>query len=209
MYLPAIKPLLDRTGALVALLLTLPISLLALTVLAFANKGKIFFVQQRIGYHEKHFKIYKFKTLRDTRDENGNLLPDQQRTFPAGLFIRRFHIDELPQLFNILAGDLSFIGPRPLLPEYLPYYTLAQRQRHYVKPGLTGLSQALGGNALNWDVRLRLDSLYARQACAAMDWKILVKTIKNFFSGKTKRSSAIFSEHFVEYVKRNTSSRQP
>lgn len=202
MYVSFIKPAIDRVGALALMTFTLPIIILTAIMLAFINQGQIFFLQPRIGYREKRFTVYKFKTLRDIKDSSGNMLPDARRTFPFGTFLRRFHIDELPQLFCILKGDMSFIGPRPLLPEYLPYYTSDQKQRHRVRPGLTGLSQVQGGNALNWEIRLKLDSYYAEHICAGLDWKIFSKSIRNVFSGKMKKSSAIFSEHFVEYVKR-------
>lgn len=202
MYVSFIKPAIDRVGALILAVLTIPVTLPVILILLFISRGRVIFYQERIGYHEKRFTVYKFKTLRDIRDSSGNMLPDRQRTFPFGTFLRRFHIDELPQLFCILKGDMSFIGPRPLLPEYLPYYTSEQKQRHEVKPGLAGLSQVQGGNALEWDIRLKLDSYYAQHVCGGLDLRIFMKSIRNFFSGRMRKSSAIFSEHFVEYVKR-------
>src|SRR5207253_2279451 len=123
MYVSIIKPIIDRVGALVLLIPALPLILLAAILLLLTNPGKVFFIQPRIGYKERKFKIIKLKTLRDVKGSDGKLLPDTQRTFPIGLLIRRLHIDELPQLLNVLAGQVSFVGPRPLLPEYLAYYS--------------------------------------------------------------------------------------
>jgi lipopolysaccharide/colanic/teichoic acid biosynthesis glycosyltransferase len=201
MYASVIKPIIDRVGALILLLPALPLVMIAAILLFISNRGKVFFVQERIGYREKKFKIIKLKTLRDAKGEDGQWLSDEQRTFAIGLLIRRLHIDELPQLLNIIQGDLSFVGPRPLLPEYLPYYTPYQKLRHTLKPGLTGLSQVMGGNTLPWPQRLRLDAYYAKHLTAGFDWKILVKTIGYLFSGKSK-SSQVFSEHLVEYMKK-------
>jgi lipopolysaccharide/colanic/teichoic acid biosynthesis glycosyltransferase len=202
MYVSIIKPIVDRVGALVLLVPALPVVLLAAILLFLSNRGKVFFIQSRIGYRERKFKIIKLKTLRDVKGTEGNLLPDEDRTFPIGLLIRRLHIDELPQLLNVLLGDLSFVGPRPLLPEYLPYYSQYQKLRHDVKPGLTGLSQVMGGNALPWPQRLRLDAWYALHLSAGLDVRILAQTIRYMFSAKQGKSSHVFSEHFVEYVER-------
>lgn len=202
MYGSIIKPIMDRLGALILLVPALPVMLVAALALALSNRGKIFFVQQRLGYREKVFTVYKFKTLLDKKDSKGNLLPDAERTFGTGMLIRRLHIDELPQLLNILRGDISFIGPRPLLPEYLPYYSLSQKRRHDVKPGLTGLSQAMGGNTLTWPQRLRLDAYYARHRSPGLDGRVFLMTMSQILSGKAGKSSGIFSEHFVEYMKR-------
>lgn len=202
MYVAIIKPLIDRVGALVLLIPALPLVLLAAIMLFLTNKGKVFFIQSRIGYRERKFKIIKLKTLRDVKGSDGNLLPDEQRTFPIGQLIRRLHIDELPQLLNVLVGQVSFVGPRPLLLEYLPYYTPYQKLRHSVKPGLTGLSQVMGGNTLPWPQRLRLDTFYTKHISAGLDAGILAKTLRYLFSGKSNKSSHVFSEHFVEYVKK-------
>lgn len=186
--------------ALVLLLLLLPVFVAITLALAIANHGNIFFFQKRVGYNEKIFWLLKFKTLRDTRDITGKMLPDTQRQFPLGTFLRYYHLDEMPQLLNVLKGELSFIGPRPLLVEYLPYYTAEQRTRHLRKPGLTGLAQSLGGNMLNWHQRFRLDCFYAAKCSFALDMRIVALTI-HYFLNKQRRKNvrSLFSESFIDY----------
>ncbi len=152
MYRKYIKRLLDFVFSLLALLLLSPFLLIVTLWLHFANKGAgAFFSQERPGKDEKIFRLYKFKSMTDERDADGNLLPDAQRLTPIGRFIRKTSIDELPQLWNVLKGDMSFIGPRPLLVRYLPYYIEQERLRHLVRPGLSGWAQVNGRNYLNWD----------------------------------------------------------
>jgi len=133
----------------------------------------IFFAQERIGLNEKVIKIYKFRTMTDRKDENGNLLPDEQRLTRFGVFMRRYSLDEIPQLFNILGGSLSLVGPRPLLVEYLPRYSVRQRRRHLVKPGLTGWAQVNGRNSISWEEKFELDVWYVENRSFLLDMKIL------------------------------------
>jgi sugar transferase EpsL len=138
----------------------------------------VIFKQQRPGLHGKPFYLYKFRTMTDERDENGELLPDHLRLTPFGQFLRKFSLDELPQLYNILKGDMSFVGPRPLLMKYLPYYTDREKKRHNVRPGITGLAQVSGRNNLDWDERLELDVKYVENYSFWLDLKIIFLTIK-------------------------------
>ena len=145
----------------------------------FANRGAgAFFFQERPGKDTKIFKIIKFKSMNDARDANGKLLPDKERLTKAGKFVRTTSIDELPQLINVLKGDMALIGPRPLLERYLPYYTDREKLRHTVRPGITGLAQVNGRNALDWDSKLELDAQYAENLSFLLDLKIFFKTIK-------------------------------
>ncbi len=179
MYRKYIKRLLDFVFSLLALLLLSPFLLIVALWLHFANKGAgAFFSQERPGKDEKIFRLYKFKSMTDERDADGNLLPDAQRLTPIGRFIRKTSIDELPQLWNVLKGDMSFIGPRPLLVRYLPYYTEQERLRHLVRPGLSGWAQVNGRNYLNWDDRLSKDVYYVKEYSFLFDCKILFVTLK-------------------------------
>lgn len=166
-------------------LLVLSVPLAAVTLwLHFANKGAgAFFRQERPGKDSKIFKIVKFKTMTDERDAAGNLLPDAQRLTKVGQFVRSTSLDELPQLWNVLKGDMSLIGPRPLLPKYLPYYTKRESLRHTVRPGITGLAQVNGRSLLEWDDKLELDAKYAENINFVLDIKILIKTITNVIHG--------------------------
>ena len=153
--------------------------------LFFANKGAgAFFFQERPGKDEKIFKVIKFKSMTDERDADGNLLDDDLRITKAGKFVRSTSIDELPQLINILKGDMAFVGPRPLLPRYLPYYTDRERLRHTVRPGMTGLAQVNGRNKRDWNSRLELDALYVENLSFINDMKIVYKTIINVINRK-------------------------
>lgn len=168
-------------GALLAL--SLPLAVVTIW-LHFANKGAgAFFFQERPGKDGKIFKVVKFKTMTDERDANGNLLPDADRLTKVGRFVRFTSIDELPQLWNVVKGDMSLIGPRPLLVKYLPYYTPIEARRHDVRPGITGWAQVNGRNHLEWDERLALDVYYANNVSLMFDIRILAKTIVNVFSG--------------------------
>lgn len=185
MYRHFFKRLFDFTIALVALLCIGWILIIIAIWLHFSNKGAgAFFFQERPGKDEKIFKVIKFKSMTDERDENGNLLDDDLRLTKAGKFVRSTSIDELPQLINILKGDMSFVGPRPLLPRYLPYYTERERLRHSVRPGLTGLAQVNGRNKIDWNSRLELDAEYAESVSFINDLKIIKKTISNVLSRK-------------------------
>lgn len=166
-------------------LLILSVPLAVVTIwLHFANKGAgVFFFQERPGKDGKIFKVVKFKTMTDERDANGKLLPDADRLTKVGSFVRSTSIDELPQLWNVLKGDMSLIGPRPLLVKYLPYYTPTEAHRHDVRPGITGWAQVNGRNHIEWDERLALDVYYANNVSLMFDVRILAKTIVNVFSG--------------------------
>lgn len=182
MYRYALKRLLDFIVALLALVVFSPLIVITYVLLKFANGGKAFFFQERPGYKEKPFYIIKFKTMRDDRDAQGNLLPDVERTTKIGKRIRSLSIDELPQLVNVLKGDMSLVGPRPLLFKYIPLYSVEQRKRHLVKPGITGLAQVSGRNSISWTKKFELDTLYAEKLSFALDLKILwltaIKVVK-------------------------------
>lgn len=140
---------------------------------------RVFFLQERPGKDEKLFNIIKFKSMTDERDSQGNLLPNELRITKVGKFVRKTSIDELPQLFNVLKGEMALIGPRPLFPEYLPYYTERERLRHTVRPGISGWAQVNGRNAVSWNERLELDAYYVEHLSLFMDCKVILKTIKN------------------------------
>jgi lipopolysaccharide/colanic/teichoic acid biosynthesis glycosyltransferase len=185
MYKHFFKRLLDFLISLIALLLIGWFLIIVAIWLHFANKGAgAFFYQERPGRGEKIFKVIKFKSMTDERDEKGDLLPDGQRLTRVGRFVRSTSIDELPQLINVLKGDMSFVGPRPLLPEYLPYYTEEERLRHTVRPGITGWAQVNGRNNVKWDDRLALDVYYVKHLSFGMDCKVVMKTIANVLSRK-------------------------
>ena len=153
--------------------------------LTIANKGAgALFYQERPGKGEKIFRVMKFKSMTDERDADGNLLPDKERITAVGRFVRKTSIDELPQLINVLKGDMSLIGPRPLLPEYLPYYTEREKLRHTVRPGISGWAQVNGRNNVTWDQKLELDAYYVEHLSLWMDIKVLLTTIKNVLGGK-------------------------
>nr|WP_252736922.1 sugar transferase [Zobellia galactanivorans] len=171
------KRLIDFIMALSILTLALPIILLVVLFLGIANRGSIFFVQKRPGKDGKIFTILKFKTMNDKKDANGNLLPDEKRLTSAGKFIRKTSLDELPQLLNVLKGDMSLIGPRPLLVSYLPLYNDYQRRRHEVKPGITGWAQVNGRNAISWNKKFEYDVWYVDHISFPLDLKILFLTV--------------------------------
>lgn len=180
MYKNFFKRLIDFVIVLTALLIIWPILLVIYIWLTIANKGAgAVFYQERPGKDEKIFKVIKFKSMTDERDADGKLLPNDKRLTKVGAFIRKTSIDELPQLINVLKGDMSLIGPRPLLVEYLPYYTQRERLRHSVRPGITGWAQVNGRNHVKWDDRLALDVYYVEHMGFAMDCKVIFKTIKN------------------------------
>lgn len=179
MYLRYFKRLLDFLIVLCILILIWPILLLITIWLHFANKGAgAFFFQERPGKDERIFKVIKFKTMTDERDENGKLLPDAVRLTKVGRFVRSTSIDELPQLINVLKGDMALIGPRPLMPKYLPLYSPEQRRRHKVRPGITGWAQVNGRNNISWTKKFKLDVWYVDHCSFALDVKIIFMTIK-------------------------------
>ncbi|TKG95632.1 sugar transferase [Puteibacter caeruleilacunae] len=182
MYKLFLKRVFDFVIALIGLLLASPILLIVIVFLYIANKESgVFFIQSRPGFKGKEFRIIKFKTMNDKKDSNGILLPDADRLTPIGLFVRKTSIDELPQLLNVLIGDISLVGPRPLLMEYLPLYNEEQARRHEVKPGITGWAQVNGRNAISWEEKFRLDVEYVDNISFMMDLKIIFTTIKKVF----------------------------
>ena len=185
MYKHFFKRLIDFCIVLTALLIIWPILLVIYIWLTIANKGAgAIFYQERPGKNEKIFQVIKFKSMTDERDADGNLLPNDKRLTKVGAFIRKTSIDELPQLINVLKGDMALIGPRPLLVEYLPYYTERERLRHSVRPGITGWAQVNGRNHVKWDDRLALDVFYVEHMGFVMDCKVIFKTIKNVLMRK-------------------------
>jgi len=184
MYLNYLKPFFDFSMALLGFLVVLPVFLLCTFFLWIANSGHPFFLQKRPGKNERIFTIVKFRTMNNRKDEEGNLLPDAERLTPIGKLVRSTSLDEIPQLLNVLKGDMSFVGPRPLLPEYLPLYNEFQKKRHNVKPGITGWAQVNGRNAISWDEKFELDVFYVQNVTFALDLKIMAKTVLNVFSRK-------------------------
>ena len=179
MYKLFFKRVLDFSIALIALICISPILLVVTIWLHFANKGAgAYFTQERPGWHGKIFKVIKFKTMTDERDENGNLLPDADRLTKVGRFVRSTSIDELPQLINVLKGDMALIGPRPLLPKYLPLYSKEQMRRHEVRPGISGWAQCHGRNAISWTEKFKLDVWYVDHISFMTDIRIIFITIK-------------------------------
>lgn len=178
------KRIFDFLFALGVLIVLSPLLLLITVLLAFANKGNAFFLQARPGKNEKIFNIIKFKTMSDTTAADGTLLPDHKRLTPIGRVVRKTSLDEIPQLVNIVKGEMSLIGPRPLLIEYLPYFTEKERLRHTVLPGVTGLAQVTGRNTLDWDQRLATDVEYVENLSLWLDIKIFFRTIAKVISMK-------------------------
>ena len=191
MYKHFFKRFFDFCISLVALIIISPILLVITVWLHFANKGAgAFFFQERPGKDEKIFKVIKFKTMTDERDTEGNLLPDAQRLTKVGRFVRSTSIDELPQLVNVLKGDMALIGPRPLLPKYLPLYSPEQARRHEVRPGISGWAQCHGRNAISWTEKFKLDVWYVDHCTLWTDIKVIFITIKNVLMRKDINSAA-------------------
>lgn len=181
MYTRYTKRLIDILAALLGLIFLFPIIMLVTSALTISNRGKPFFFQKRPGKNERIFKIIKFKTMNDRTDSEGNLLPDADRLTPIGKFVRKTSLDEIPQLINVLKGDMSLVGPRPLLPEYLPLYNKEQARRHEVRPGITGWAQVNGRNAISWKQKFEYDVWYVDHLSFWLDLKILLLTIKKVF----------------------------
>ncbi|MEE3704820.1 undecaprenyl phosphate N,N'-diacetylbacillosamine 1-phosphate transferase [Campylobacter sp. CX2-8023-23] len=178
MYRYFFKRVFDILGALILIILTLPVMIWACFAIKRELGSPVIFTQSRPGKDEKIFKIYKFRSMSNERDSDGNLLSDEIRLGKFGKKIRALSIDELPQLFNVLKGDMSFIGPRPLLVEYLPLYSKEQKRRHNVRPGITGLAQVNGRNAISWGEKFKFDTFYADNLSLILDIKIAIQTIK-------------------------------
>ena len=181
MYTNVVKGILDFICAVVGLLLLSPLFIIVTLGLYFANQGKPFFFQSRPGKDEVIFKIIKFKTMNDKKDDFGNLLSDVERLTKIGAFVRKTSLDEIPQLLNVLKGDMSLIGPRPLLPQYLLLYNEFQKKRHNVKPGITGWAQVNGRNAISWDKKFEYDVWYVHHLSFILDVKIFFLTLKKVF----------------------------
>jgi undecaprenyl phosphate N,N'-diacetylbacillosamine 1-phosphate transferase len=177
MYKYFFKRIIDLIMAVIGLIILSPI-FLVITVILFIIDGSPFYFQIRPGKNEKEFKIIKFKSMSDKRDCNNKLLPDSDRTTKTGAFIRKYSLDEIPQLINVVKGEMSLIGPRPLRVQYLPYYTNKEKIRHSVKPGITGLAQVSGRNLLNWDEKLSIDIEYVKNISFLLDLTIFFKTLK-------------------------------
>lgn len=202
LYIHCVKRPIGFLGALAAIMLLSPLFIVTIVVLHFANKGAgVFFTQDRPGYKGKIFKVIKFKSMTDERDANGELLPNDQRITKAGAFIRKTSIDELPQLFNILKGDMAFIGPRPLMPRYLKLYSEEQMRRHDVLPGMSGWAQVNGRNNITWTEKFKLDVYYVDHISAWMDIRVFWTTVKKVLGqkdtqyGGTSANSEGFNGH--------------
>src|SRR5690554_3447877 len=182
MYKHFFKRIIDFTLSFIGFIIISPIFIIVWVWLTIANKGAgALFFQERPGKNEKIFKVIKFKTMTDERDASGNLLPDAQRLTKVGRFVRSTSLDEIPQLLNVIKGDMSLIGPRPLLVQYLPLYNDAQRRRHEVRPGITGWAQVNGRNAISWKQKFEFDVWYVDNISLSLDVKILVRTILKVF----------------------------
>ena len=180
MYKSNIKRIIDLLLAGIGFLIISPVFLLLWLLLAVANKGAgVFFTQTRPGKDERIFRVIKFKTMTDERDAEGNLLPDAERLTKIGKFVRSTSLDEIPQLLNVIKGDMSLIGPRPLLVQYLPLYNEKQKRRHEIRPGITGWAQVNGRNAISWEEKFELDVWYVEHISLGLDIKVILRTIKN------------------------------
>ncbi|MGV4414279.1 sugar transferase [Chryseobacterium sp. T1] len=200
MYQRFFKVFFDFFLAFIALVLLSPIILLVSFLLMISNKGKVFFLQKRPGKYEKIFSIIKFKTMTDARDFNGSLLPDDRRLTKVGRYIRQFSLDEILQLINVIKGDMSLVGPRPLLVGYLSLYTLEQKKRHKVKPGITGWAQVNGRNHISWEKKFLLDVEYVERVSFLLDLKILFMTVKKVFLQEAiNQDNQVGTERFKGY----------
>lgn len=189
LYAKYIKRFLDLSFSVILFVLLFPVLLLITACLFVVNNGKPFFTQKRVGRNGRIFLLVKFKTMNDKKDEQGNLLPDEKRMTGPGKFVRKYSIDELPQLLNVIMGNMSLIGPRPLLVQYLPLYTPRQNRRHEVKPGITGWAQVNGRNALSWEEKFELDVWYVDHVSFRNDLRILTMTV-----AKTVKADGISNE---------------
>ncbi|MRN01069.1 sugar transferase [Riemerella anatipestifer] len=181
MYKNFFKRAIDFSLALFGFVILLPIFIIVMVLLAIANQGKPFFFQKRPGLNEQIFSIIKFKTMNDKKDAQGNLLSDAERLTEIGKFVRKTSLDEIPQLLNVIKGDMSLVGPRPLLPQYLPLYNEEQKKRHNVCPGITGWAQVNGRNAISWQQKFEYDVWYVHNLSLSLDIKILFLTVKKVF----------------------------
>jgi len=178
MYKSLLKPILDFILAFIAFIILSPVFIITFILLSVSNQGNSFFFQPRPGKNGRIFKVIKFKTMSDKKDRQGNLLPDRDRLTKTGNFVRKTSLDEIPQLINVLKGDMSLVGPRPLLVKYLPLYNTVQKRRHDVKPGITGWAQVNGRNAISWEEKFNYDVWYVDHQSLSLDLKIIFKTIQ-------------------------------
>lgn len=200
-YRRFIKAPIDIIVATIAVIILSPVYVIVYLVLYRSTGGNVLFVQERVGRSEKIFKIYKYRTMNNKRGPDNELLPDAERLTPTGKFIRRTSLDELPQLFNIIKGEMSFVGPRPLLPEYLPYYNDAQKKRHLVLPGITGMAQVNGRNLSTWEKRFENDVYYVENISFGLDLSILFKTaVKVIKSEGVSAQGHATMPKFSEYI---------
>lgn len=208
LYEKYFKRLLDFICGLVAVIVFCWLYVIVAFLVRIKIGSPVLFTQDRPGRNEKVFKLYKFRTMTDATDENGNLLPDEVRLTKFGKLLRETSLDELPEVFNIIKGDMSVVGPRPLLVKYLPWYTEEQRKRHAVRPGLTGYAQSHGRNHVNWDDRFQMDVKYVEKVTFYRDIKIILKTIQTVFKheGISSETSATM-EDFIDYCE--NAGRQP
>lgn len=183
-YRDLFKPVIDFAIAFIAFVILSPVFLLVAIVLFIQNNGKPFFLQPRPGKNGKVFKVMKFKTMTDKKGPDGELLPDADRITSVGNFVRKSSLDEIPQLLNVIFGDMSLVGPRPLLIEYLPLYNEVQKRRHDVRPGITGWAQVNGRNAISWEQKFEYDVWYVKNISPALDIKILWKTVAKVFKSE-------------------------
>jgi undecaprenyl phosphate N,N'-diacetylbacillosamine 1-phosphate transferase len=197
MYKSYFKRILDLIIALLGLLLLSPLLLFVIIGLTIANNGKPFFFQLRPGKDGEIFKIVKFKTMNDKKNPDGSLMSDSERLTKIGKFVRKTSLDEIPQLINVLKGDMSIVGPRPLLPEYLPLYNETQKRRHEVKPGITGWAQVNGRNAISWKKKFEYDVWYVNNICFQIDFRIFILTIKNVLKSEgVNLNEQVSAEYF-------------
>jgi undecaprenyl phosphate N,N'-diacetylbacillosamine 1-phosphate transferase len=198
MYSVFFKRLLDLILSLLGLIILSPIFLIVWLMLIIANEGKPFFFQARPGKNERIFKIIKFKTMNEKKDAQGELLPDEKRLTGVGKFVRKTSLDEIPQLMNVVKGDMSLIGPRPLLIQYLPLYNTDQKRRHEVRPGITGWAQVNGRNAISWQKKFEYDVWYVNHVTFLLDLKILLLTVKKVFKSEgISSTTSITMEKFT------------
>lgn len=204
MYKKILKPIFDFLAAFFGLLLLFPVFVLVTVFLYFANDGKPFFFQLRPGLDGKIFKIIKFKTMNDRKDTNGNLLSDELRLTKAGNIVRKTSLDEIPQLINILKGDMSLIGPRPLMPQYLQLYNEAEKKRHNVRPGITGLTAVKGRNNISWHDKMNYDIIYANKVSFILDIQIFFLTIQKIITSDGVNKDGFSStDSFEDYCIKN------
>ena len=191
-----LKRIIDFIGALFLIILLSPAYVICYILIRINMGSPVFFTQDRPGKDEIIFQIYKFRTMNSAKDKDGNLLPDKDRITNLGIFLRKTSLDEIPQFFNVLKGDMSFIGPRPLLPRYVPYYTKREKLRHTIRPGITGLAQVNGRNCIKWDDKLEFDVKYVENLSFLLDVNIVLQTIKKVLM--RKGVEAVSSEQFLD-----------